>query len=297
MGLLLLVFTPCLYCNVSDSWMIENKWQRAAVGAAGVFVELVLAAVCTFLWWFSEPGLFNTLCFNVMLVCSVSTLLFNGNPLMRYDGYFVLADLAEIPNLSQQAGTVVRDWLAAAALGIPADRDDDHGPLGRFLLGLYAIASALYRIVIVVGILWLLHHLLKAHRLEVLADAMALFVVGGILAGPIWRGSKYIQHASWNRQMQPRRALTSGIVVVVCLAFGLFVPLPHRVAAPAVIDAGAARHVYVTVPGTIVDAAATGSLDSRRGARSRSSKTSTCGWKSLAPSRDSATNRNCGSTI
>jgi putative peptide zinc metalloprotease protein len=258
MGLLLLVFTPCLYCNVSDSWMIENKWQRAAIGAAGVFVELFLAGLCTFLWWFSVPGLFNSLCFHVMLVCSVSTLLFNGNPLMRYDGYFVLADLAEIPNLSQQAGTVVRDWLAAALLGIPAERGEDHGPVVRFLLGLFAIASVLYRIVIVLGILWLLHNLLKPHRLEVLADALALVVVGGIFAGPIWRGWKFMQHASWNRQVKPKRALASGFVVVFCLAIGLFVPLPHRVGAPAVIESGAARSVYVTVPGTIVAAAANG---------------------------------------
>jgi putative peptide zinc metalloprotease protein len=258
MGLMFLVFTPCLYCNVSDSWMIENKWQRAAIGVAGVFVELFLAGVCTFLWWFSEPGLFNTLCFHIMLVCSISTLLFNGNPLMRYDGYFVLADLVEVPNLAQQSGTVVRDWLAAVALGIPVEHDDDHGPVGRILLGLFAIASALYRIVVVVGILWLMHTLLKPHRLEVLADALALAVLAGLVAGPLWRSFKFIQHAYWSRQMQPRHALASGFVAVVCLVLGLFIPLPHRVAAPAVIDAGAARHVYVTVPGTIISAAATG---------------------------------------
>jgi putative peptide zinc metalloprotease protein len=260
LGVLFLVFTPCLYCNVSDSWMIDNKWQRAAIGAAGVFVELVLAGVCTFLWWFSEPGLFNSLCFNVMLVCSVSTLLFNGNPLMRYDGYFVLADLAEVPNLSQQAGNVLRDWIAAAALGIPAEGDDDHGPVGRFLLGLFAIASGLYRIVIMLGILWLLHNLLKPHRMEVLADALALVVAAGILAGPIWRNFKFIQHALWNRQMHPRRALTSGIIVCLCVAAGLLTPLPHRIAAPVVIEAAGARQVYVTVPGTIVETATAGDL-------------------------------------
>src|SRR5262249_36200893 len=74
MGVMLLVFTPCLYCNVSDSWMLPSKWQRIAIAAAGMYVELFLAAACTLLWWFSAPGIFNSLCLNTMLVCSVGTV-------------------------------------------------------------------------------------------------------------------------------------------------------------------------------------------------------------------------------
>ncbi|MGE5193155.1 MAG: hemolysin D, partial [Deltaproteobacteria bacterium] len=126
LGLMFLVFTPCLYCNVSDSWMLESKWRRAAIGAAGVGVELVLAAACTLLWWFSEPGLLNSLCLNVMLICSAGTLLFNGNPLMRYDGYYILADLVEVPNLSQAATATIRELLGDWLLGIPARPEDDY---------------------------------------------------------------------------------------------------------------------------------------------------------------------------
>ncbi|MEI8017634.1 MAG: hypothetical protein WCH39_05495 [Schlesneria sp.] len=103
MGLMLLVFTPCLYCNVSDIWMLSSKWQRMAVSAAGIAIEATIAAACTFLWWFSEPGLFHSICLNLMIVCSVSTVVFNGNPLLRYDGYFILSDWLEIPNLYPQS--------------------------------------------------------------------------------------------------------------------------------------------------------------------------------------------------
>ena len=103
MGVMLLVLTPCLYCNVSDSWMLPNKWHRAWIGAAGMYVEIVIASICTFLWWFSEPGLLHQLCLSTMFVCSVSTMMFNANPLLRYDGYYILADLMEIPNLRQKA--------------------------------------------------------------------------------------------------------------------------------------------------------------------------------------------------
>ncbi|MFN5916000.1 MAG: hemolysin D, partial [Planctomycetota bacterium] len=88
MGLMFLVFTPCLYCNVSDSWMLPNKWQRVFIGAAGMYVELIIASIATFLWWYSEPGMFHFLCLSVMFICSVSTVVFNGNPLLRFDGYY-----------------------------------------------------------------------------------------------------------------------------------------------------------------------------------------------------------------
>ena len=127
MGVMILVLTPCLYCNVSDSWMLPNKWHRAAIGAAGMYVEVVLASICTFIWWFTEPGLFNYLCLNVMFICSVSTVMFNANPLLRYDGYYILADILEIPNLRQkathdpqpQAGAVV-PGPGAARRSVPA---------------------------------------------------------------------------------------------------------------------------------------------------------------------------------
>ena len=112
-GPMFLVFAPCLYCDVSDSWMFDGKWRRIAVAAAGIYVEVVLAAAATFLWWWSEPGFVNALCMNIMFVGSINTLLFNGNPLLRYDGYYVLSDIVEIPNLAEQSATALRAlWLA-----------------------------------------------------------------------------------------------------------------------------------------------------------------------------------------
>ena len=111
MGLMLLVFTPCLYCNVSDSWMLPNKWQRVFIGAAGMYVELILASIATFLWWYSEPGLLNFLSLSVMFICSVSTVVFNGNPLLRFDGYYILMDILEIPNLRPKSTEILRRWF------------------------------------------------------------------------------------------------------------------------------------------------------------------------------------------
>ena len=75
----------------------------AAIGAAGMYVELILATIATFIWWYAEPGWIQDLSLQIMLVCSVSTVLFNGNPLLRFDGYYILSDLLEIPNLYQKS--------------------------------------------------------------------------------------------------------------------------------------------------------------------------------------------------
>jgi len=100
-----------LYCTVSDIWIVRDKWQRIAVSLAGMWIEAAIAATCTLLWWFSSPGLFHSLCLNLMFLCGVSTFVFNGNPLLRYDGYFALSDWLEIPNLQQQSAAIVRARL------------------------------------------------------------------------------------------------------------------------------------------------------------------------------------------
>ena len=102
-GMAFLVFTPCLYCDTSDTWMLSNRWHRALVGVAGMWVEIILASACTFVWWFSQPGIVHYLCLSTIFICSVSTVVLNGNPFLRYDGYYVLSDLLEIPNLWQRS--------------------------------------------------------------------------------------------------------------------------------------------------------------------------------------------------
>jgi putative peptide zinc metalloprotease protein len=259
LGFMLLVFTPCLYCNVSDSWMLESKWRRAAVGAGGVCVELVLAGAATLVWWFSEPGLLNSLCLNIMLVCSVSTLVFNGNPLLRYDGYYILSDVVEVPNLSQTASATLGGALAGWLLGIPPSHHDEYSPAKRAFLGTYAVLSAIYRIFITLAIVWFLHGLLKPWHLELLALIAAIVVVAAMTAVPVWRAVRFLQYAHWSRQMQLRRALTAGFIAAALLGVVLLTPLPHRIGAPVVLEAENARHIYVPVAGTLVEGLNAGS--------------------------------------
>ncbi|MDP7018416.1 MAG: hemolysin D, partial [Pirellulaceae bacterium] len=145
MGFMFLVFTPCLYCNVSDSWMLPNKWHRVVIAAAGMYVEMILASLATFIWWFTEPGLLNHICLSVMFICSVSTLLFNGNPLLRFDGYYILMDISEIPNLRQKSTDLLKRFMTNFCLGIEQPDNPFLPQENRFFFGLYTIAAVIYR--------------------------------------------------------------------------------------------------------------------------------------------------------
>ncbi len=141
MGLMFLVFTPCLYCNVSDSWMLPNKWHRVFIGAAGMYVELILASIATWLWWFSEPGMFNFLCLSVMFICSVSTVMFNGNPLLRFDGYYIVMDILEIPNLRQKSTEILKRWFQQYCLGLELQENPFLPHRNKWAFALYTVAA------------------------------------------------------------------------------------------------------------------------------------------------------------
>src|SRR6266542_3390022 len=101
MGVMLMIFTPVPYVDVSSSWAFRSRRRRLLVGAAGMMVELFFAALLAFVWAYSGQGALHSLAYNMMFVASVSTILFNANPLLRFDGYYMLSDLVEIPNRAQ----------------------------------------------------------------------------------------------------------------------------------------------------------------------------------------------------
>ena len=102
-GVMLLFFMPTLYCDVSAAWRLESRTQRIVISAAGVYVELMIGLLAAICWALSSPGIVNMVSFQLMALCGIGTVLINGNPLMRYDGYYILSDLLDRPNLSLSA--------------------------------------------------------------------------------------------------------------------------------------------------------------------------------------------------
>jgi putative peptide zinc metalloprotease protein len=153
MGIMLLVFTPIPYVDASAASAFRNKRERVLVGAVGMIVEVFIAALALFLWTSIEPGPVRAVAFNIILIASVSTLLFNGNPLLRYDAYYILADLLEIPNLAQRGigyiGYLFQRYLLAAKDVEPPFS----APGERVWFVIYTIAAFFYRIFIFTSII------------------------------------------------------------------------------------------------------------------------------------------------
>jgi Membrane-fusion protein len=250
-GLMLLVGTPCLYCNVTDAWMIPSKWRRAVVGAAGIYVELNLAAIATFVWWFSQPGLVNHLCLNVMFVSSVSTLLFNGNPLLRYDGYYILSDLLEIPNLRQKSAAVVQRTLGQWLLGITPRRDPFLPVRRQWAFALYAVASSVYGWLVSLSIFWFLYRVLQPYGLAVIGQMLGAAMIVSLFVVPGVRLAYFLFQPARADSMNKMRAAT-GLGIVAAIVVGvLAVPLPYYVTCSVELAPRGATSVYVDVPGQI----------------------------------------------
>ncbi|MGD0898807.1 MAG: biotin/lipoyl-binding protein [Thermoguttaceae bacterium] len=250
MGVMVLVLTPCLYCNVSDSWMLPNKWHRAAIGAGGMYFELVLAAAATWLWWFTctQPGLLNHLCLNAMFVASVTTVIFNANPLLRYDGYYILADVTEIPNLRQKATTILSRKLGEWMLGLEPAEDPFLPERNQIFFVIYSIAATIYRWVVLFSILLFLYHFLKPYGLQKIGQMIALASLWGLIGMPLYQVGKFLHVPGRLEKVKKPRMYTSMALVAGVLAAVAFVPLPHSVMATMEVQPHGADSVYVNVP-------------------------------------------------
>lgn len=253
LGAMLLVFTPALYCNVSDSWMLPNKYARAAIGAAGMYVELCLASIATFIWWFSSPGLLNHVCLSVMFICSVSTVMFNGNPLLRFDGYYILMDLLEIPNLQQKAKEVLRRFMIDLCLGIEQPENPFLPQGNKWIFGLYTVASAAYRWVVVFSILFFLNKVFEPYGLKIIGQLIALSGFVGLVVQPVWELGKFFYTPGRMHKMKKERIIATACVLVAVVVAVFFVPLPYSVYSAFEVQPHNAAQIFASEPGKIAE--------------------------------------------
>ncbi|WP_233200086.1 hemolysin D [Blastopirellula marina] len=251
MGVMFLVMTPCLYCNVSDSWMLPNKWHRAAIGAAGMYIEVILASIATFIWWFSEPGLLNHLALQVMFVSSVSTVIFNGNPLLRYDGYYILADIMEVPNMRQKASSVLHRYMSKYCLGMDPPEDPFLPERNQFFFGLYTVASNLYRLVVTASIMLFLNQVFKPYGLQVIGQMIALAGIYGLVVMPVYQLWKFLYVPGRMAQVKRKNVLITATTVAAVIAGFVYIPVPQWVMCPVDIQPDDAESVFVVVPGEL----------------------------------------------
>jgi putative peptide zinc metalloprotease protein len=255
MGFLLLCLSPALYCNVSDAWTLPNKWHRIIISSAGIYVELVIASIATWVWWYTptQPFIHN-LALALMVVCSVSTVVFNANPLMRYDGYYVLSDWLEIPNLRERSNRFLKNLVLEHCLGVEVQPEGYMALWRKVLFVLYAITSYIYRWVVTFGIIWFFTAFLKPYKLEVLGRFLAVAALASMLGWPIYNLGKNIYKRGRLPDMKRWRVITTGVVVAALVLFLALWPLQlSKVRGKGLVQAqpDAQARVFVRYPGVL----------------------------------------------
>lgn len=223
MGIMLMVLFPIPYVDASSSSAFVKKTDRMVVGAAGMLTEIFLGAIAFYLWMVLEPGLPRSLAYNVIVLATLSTVIFNANPLLRFDGYYILADWLEIPNLNARANQHWRYLLEFHAFGL-TQAEPPQATVGekRWFLA-FMPAAFLYRMSVMIGIAWFI-----AQQYFLVGVALALWSLVAGAGIPLVKGVRALitEPKYAVRGPRIRLVLGGGTLVSGLLLFAL--PLPYH---------------------------------------------------------------------
>ncbi len=252
MGITLLVLAPVPYVDASAAWGFQDKYKRVLVGAVGIMAELFMAALALFLWLAVEPGLVRDAAFNAFLIGSVSTLMFNANPLLRFDGYYVLQDLIEVPNLYTRASRYYLYLIQRYLFGLDKVRSPVTTAGETAWFAVYGLAAFVYRLFILVVIVLFLaeEYLFVGVALGVWAAATQLFL-------PMFRGGRFLLASPALEGRRSRAATVSALSVGVIGAVLLFLPVSLTTRAEGVVWVSDQAQVYAGAEGFVTEVLAT----------------------------------------
>jgi len=228
-GVIFILLAPLAYVDVTSTWRLPSKWARIQVAAAGMYVELFCAAVATLVWARVEPGVVSNVCFNIMTTASVMTVLFNANPLMRFDGYYILSDLLELPNLYSQGQHYVTSRVRRLLFGTGSRPPLPAGWRGVFVR-CYGAAALMWRYTVFVGLVLTAATLLDGAGI-ILSCLAVLLWCGSILR----RLVRLVRDPALTPVRWMRGTALLGGTLTLAGAALLVIPWPGTVVAPAIV--------------------------------------------------------------
>jgi putative peptide zinc metalloprotease protein len=253
-GVMMMVLMPMPYVDATSAWSFRNKYHRVIVSAAGMYLELAVAAVAAIVWAHTTDGLTHTLAYNTIFVAGVSTVLFNANPLMRFDGYYIFSDLLELPNLAQRSQDMVKHVFRRYVFGVRSAVTTVAGLGEAVWLGLYGIGSLVYRVIISVGIL-----LFVADSLFFIGLILAAVSVVGWLGQPLY---KFVRYLLTDSELSRCRGRAVGVTAVGAVLVGVLVgvvPMPEHGRAEGVLEPVRITWLHMPEAGFIENVAPPGS--------------------------------------
>jgi len=245
-GPALLVFQPCMFTDVTDAWTFPSRWDRIKVSGAGVVSEIILGSVAAFVWISSEPGLVKQICYALMVTCTLSTVLFNANPLLRFDGYYILSDLLEMPNLRIRADQHLGCLFDRYVLGVDTPIPEATPADGRIYL-VYGIARFFYTWLIMLAIGFLLLGIFVPLGVVMIASSFY-----GMILTPVWKRAMQLGKQFQAGKVHLRALLV--LAVIFLLTAGVFlVPIDYRIQAPCVVEPGHVTIVRTPAEGDVAE--------------------------------------------
>lgn len=252
MGVMFLVFFPLPYMDASSAWAFRNKWHRAIVGMSGVMAELSAAAIAAIIWANTSTGTPHIIAYNIIFVASVSTLLFNGNPLLRFDAYYVLSDILEIPNLGLRSKNYFYYLVKRYCWGLRKARSQAYTLGERIWFIVYGIASTGYRIFICIRILLFMNNRLP----EQLFIIVPFLATAAIIAWVFVPFGKFLHYLFAGAELTRNRfravASTLGTFCLVIVIIGL-IRLPDHWRVEGVVEPVKLAIVHTETDGFVVD--------------------------------------------
>jgi putative peptide zinc metalloprotease protein len=241
-GVMLLVFAPSLYCDTTDSWRLSSKWQRAAIAAGGIYIELLIAMLAGVCYLSTGDGLLNTIAAQAILVCGISTIIVNGNPFFRYDGYYIASDLWGVPNLAIQSQNALWQSFIHALGGRAPDSSNFDQPVR--VLSLFCVASLCYRGMIFLAIIAILWKLLVPLGLGL----FALLMIATLCLGFFFYLKRLARHIVLEFFMEPPIRIARVVVLVlffIGFAWAAYaVPIPLSIRARCFLDYETRKPLY-----------------------------------------------------
>lgn len=245
-GVMFLVFLPVPYVDGTASTAFASKWARMLVSGAGILVEMGLAAGAMLLWTELEPGILRAVCFNIMVIGGVSTVIFNGNPLLRFDGYFVLSDWLEIPNLGSRSNRYLGYLIQRYLFGVTSARSPVRARGEAQWFFSYSIAAFCYRIVISLTII-----VLVASRFFAVGVLLAAWSITLMFFLPVVKHLRFVASSEVLRGRRGRAWIVSLAGIAGLVGLIGFVPLPYRTVAEGIVYAPEEATIYVRELGQV----------------------------------------------
>ena len=230
MGVMFLIFSPLPYMDASSAWTFRNKWQRVFVGAAGMIFEVFVAACAIFVWVYTGPGVVHSLAYNMVFVASVSTVLFNINPLLRFDGYYILSDLLDLPNLHQHSARHLKYLVEHHAFGCKNCETPATTRREEVLFTTFGILSGIYRIFVFSMIL-----LFVADQFLLAGMIMAVVCVVSWVLVPMVGILRYLGSSPRLYRTRTRAIAVCSATFAILFSFLFLLPFPNSFKAPGVL--------------------------------------------------------------